>query len=546
VGEVDGVYFLAMEYLEGISLDRIARRFINAGEGIPLGFLLRVLGDILEGLHHAHELRDYDGTHLRVVHRDVTPSNIFVTVDGVAKVLDFGIAKAAMQDEATRTGTLKGKLSYMAPEQFYPDPIDRRSDVWAMGVVVWEMCTGRRLFKGANDATTYKNIMNAAVPPLSRYRPDAPPGIDAVIARALARERDERFPDAEAMRKALVTVLREELGAPSRADVADVMREHFGEIVEENRVAVRRFAGGGDTTAVTPMHLSAQGVFRAGSVLTLAPSVSAVNVRDLDIDPIAPQPVTAPEIETLRDAPIATGGGDGGDWEVATDGDGDAGDDNNDTVQTSREELAAMGLAVAAPVAFAPALPRVSVPSFVVTEPPPAEYAPAYAALPPAPWATSQPQAAAPGFDAIPEEVLAAQEAERRRLRARRSVENAIGWVILVAVLAGVGMVAWANRAWIEAAVRDARGGADPARSGAFLLRIVSDPTGARVYEDGVELGRTPLELQVPRLQVATRPRQFILRLEGRVDTRALVGNHPTPRAELRVALPVAAPVPRR
>lgn len=148
VGECDGHYFIAMDYLEGVSLDRIARKYIHDGREVPLGLLLRVLCDCLDGLHYAHELRDYDGAPLGVVHRDVTPSNLFVTSSGVAKVLDFGIAKAAMQDEATRTGTLKGKLSYMAPEQFYPDPVDRRVDLWALGVVLWEMCTGRRLFKG--------------------------------------------------------------------------------------------------------------------------------------------------------------------------------------------------------------------------------------------------------------------------------------------------------------------------------------------------------------------------------------------------------------
>jgi serine/threonine protein kinase len=178
----------------------------------------------------------------------------------MAKVLDFGIAKAATQDEATRTGMLKGKLAYMAPEQFYPDPVDRRADLWSMGVLLWEMVTGRRLFKGANDAVTYQNIVSAEVPPVARYRPDAPAG-DRRGHRRRPRARPRpRYPDAEAMRRALESVLRDEFGAPSRADVADVMREHFGDIVEENRA------------------------------LAVDTGVSA-------------------EIKTLRDAPIATGGG---------------------------------------------------------------------------------------------------------------------------------------------------------------------------------------------------------------------------------------------
>ncbi|MFO0625774.1 MAG: serine/threonine-protein kinase [Polyangiales bacterium] len=540
VGEVDGVYFLAMEYLEGLSFDRIARYFVGGDTPIPLAFLLRVLCDILEGLHHAHELRDYDGSPLRVVHRDVTPSNIFVTVDGVAKVLDFGIAKAAMQDEATRTGTLKGKLSYMAPEQFYPDPVDRRVDLWALGVVLWEMCTGRRLFKGVNDAATYRNIISAEVPPLSRYRPDAPASLDAVIAGALARDRDHRYPDAEHLRRALESVLRDEFGAPSRADVADVMREHFGSIVEENRVAVRRFVVGEDVTDAVPLHLSTQGTYRPGSAITLAPSLSVY-----DLNALAADTGVSAEIKTLRDAPIATGGGDGnGDWDVPTNSDEG---EENDTVQTSRDELVALGFAMQVPAPLAPAAPRVSMPSFAQETPraEPAWTAPPEPAWtpPPAPQANFPPMSV--GFDAVPHDIMAAQEADRARQRARRRAENAVGWLILVALLAGVGLLVYAQRAWIEAAIREAQGEADPARSGVFILRLVSDPSGARVFEDGAEIGRTPLELPVVRLQLASRPRQLVLRLPGRLETRAMVPNSLAPRAELRVVLPLAAPVRR-
>lgn len=525
VGEVGGVYFLAMEYLEGLSFDRVARHFFSGNSTIPLGFLLKVMCDILEGLHHAHELRDYDGRPLRVVHRDVTPSNIFVTVDGVAKVLDFGIAKAAMQDEATRTGTLKGKLSYMAPEQFYPDPIDRRADLWALGVVLWEMCTGRRLFKGANDAATYRNIVSAEVPSVSRYRGDAPASLDAVIHAALSRDRDARYPDAEAMRRALHAVLRDEFGAPSRAEVAEVMREHFGDIVEENRVAVRRFVAGEEAAVATPMHLSTQGTFRPGVAMTLAPSLSIHDLSAFKHDPSA-----SAEIKTLRDAPIATGGGDAAhDWELPTDSDAE---DENDTVQTSREELVAMGFAMQVPAPLAPA-PRVAMPSFVE-------------AAAPAPSAVHGAQAIAPqGFDTIPPHFLAAQGEVRARLASRRR-ENALGWFILAALIVGVGALAYTQRQWIEGAIREAQGERDPARSGVFILRVVSEPSGARVFESGAEIGRTPLELPVMRLELASRPRSLVLRLAGRVETRVAVPNSLAQRAELRVALPAATPRPLR
>jgi hypothetical protein len=149
------------------------------------------------------------------------------------------------------------------------------------------------------------------------------------------------------------------------------------------------------------------------------------------------------------------------------------------------------------------------------------------------------------GFEPVPQDIVAAQETDRARQRSGRRAENAVGWLILVALLAGVGLLVYAQRDWIQAAIREAQGEADPARSGVFILRLVSDPSGARVYEDGVEIGRTPLELPVVRLQLASHPRQLVLRLPGRMETRTTVPNSLAARAELRVVLPLAAPARR-
>ncbi len=298
VGEIDGHYFIAMEYLEGLSLDRIVRKYIQLGGGIPLGFLFRVLCDSLEGLHHAHELRDFGGSALGVVHRDVTPSNLFVTSDGMAKVLDFGIAKAATHDEATRTGMLKGKLAYMSPEQFYSDPVDRRADLWSMGVLIWEMVTGRRLFKGNNDALTYQNIVSMEIPPVGGYRPDAPPEIDDVIARALQRDRNERYQDAEAMRRDMERILTNSLRAFSRADVASLMRVTFGEVLEENRETIRAFASPTPPRANAAYGLSSAGEIKPGAGMTFPPTSSQVDPRALGVSPARPG---RPQDRTLVD-----------------------------------------------------------------------------------------------------------------------------------------------------------------------------------------------------------------------------------------------------
>ena len=142
VGEHEGSHFIAMEYLEGQPFDRILKHAVRDGERLPMRLAARIIADALDGLHYAHEACDYDGTPLGVVHRDVSPHNLFVTYDGVVKLLDFGIAKATTQVVETRTGLVKGKFAYMAPEQARSAPADRRADVFAMGVVLWESIAG--------------------------------------------------------------------------------------------------------------------------------------------------------------------------------------------------------------------------------------------------------------------------------------------------------------------------------------------------------------------------------------------------------------------
>jgi serine/threonine protein kinase len=504
VGECDGHYFIAMDYLEGVSLDRVARKYIHEGREVPLGLLLRVLCDCLEGLHYAHELPDFDGSPLGVVHRDVTPSNLFVTSIGVAKVLDFGIAKASTQDEATRTGMLKGKLAYMSPEQFYDAPIDRRSDVWAMGVVVWEMVTGRRLFKGANDAQTYRNIMGAEVPPVATYRPDAPPELDVVIAHATARDRNQRYASADEMRVGLEYVLRTRLGNTSHAEVAAEIRARFADTLEDNRRAIREFTHGrppvvpsvaDDDEDEHPTRVNARD---AEAVRALIPSAMAPAPKPT---PVAPQP----QGESTLDDPWAPE---------------DAGDSSTVVDVKLPESLAIAAASVAIhPVTMsapraAPAAPVVSL-----------------APLP----APPQSMPVAPVFDPIPADVVAPQPPRR----AGNLAVQALGWLTLFALLAGVAAAAWWQRAFIERGARELVSGAppDPSRVGTFQLRIVSVPSGAQVLEGGRDLGPTPMELTVLRGSVADQPRTFTFQLAGYAPASAALGTTAEARAEMRVVL---------
>jgi serine/threonine-protein kinase len=195
VGHEAQRYFIAMEYLEGQPLNRVLHRFQRTG-GLALGLHLRVISDVLAGLHHAHEIADYDGTPLGVVHRDVTPHNIFVTYDGQVKVVDFGIAKAMNSSSETRTGVLKGKVAYMAPEQARGERVDRRADLFSVGILLWEAATGKRMWKGVPDIAILQRLLNGDIPAPRSINPDVSDVLEAIILKCLATDRDGRYDTA--------------------------------------------------------------------------------------------------------------------------------------------------------------------------------------------------------------------------------------------------------------------------------------------------------------------------------------------------------------
>jgi serine/threonine-protein kinase len=203
VGEDEAGVHLVMDYVEGESLNALVAASPEAG--LPLGVAMRILLDVLAGLHAAHELRDADGTALGVVHRDVSPQNILVGLDGVSRLADFGVAKVLTRGTSTRTGTIKGKVAYMAPEQARGQAIDRRSDVWAAGVVAWELLAGRRLRASDNDAVNLLELVTEPPPHVGSVRADVPPGLGDVVAAALRLDPTARTSDA----LRLATELRE-------------------------------------------------------------------------------------------------------------------------------------------------------------------------------------------------------------------------------------------------------------------------------------------------------------------------------------------------
>jgi serine/threonine-protein kinase len=171
---------------------------------------LRILADALNGLHHAHELTDFDGTRLGLVHRDMTPQNVFVTYDGQTKVLDFGIAKLASSNRPeTETGVIKGKLRYMPPEQITGEAVDRRTDIYAVGVMLWEAAAGEQMWKGLTDAQVMHQVLNGKVPSPRTVRPDIPERIEQICMKALSAEPEARHATAAELEAELESALDE-------------------------------------------------------------------------------------------------------------------------------------------------------------------------------------------------------------------------------------------------------------------------------------------------------------------------------------------------
>jgi eukaryotic-like serine/threonine-protein kinase len=237
VTERDNAPIIIMEYLEGKPLSDVRAERRGA---VPLDIQLRVLADGLLGLHYSHELKDFDGRLLGLVHRDFTPHNLFVTYDGQAKVLDFGIAKLSGSLVETETGVIKGKLRYMPPEQILGDRVDRRSDVYAAGVIMWEAITGKRMWSDVSEATILKRVSSGEIPSPLTANPDVPPALAEICMKALAANADDRYATAADFRAALEEWLRLSGKSVSTSEVAEYMTRTFAEFRQATRSVVEQ------------------------------------------------------------------------------------------------------------------------------------------------------------------------------------------------------------------------------------------------------------------------------------------------------------------
>jgi serine/threonine-protein kinase len=246
-------YYLVMEYIEGETLARLLARAASAGTKLPVAISLRIGIDMLRGLHAAHELKDETGAPTNLVHRDVSPQNVLVGSDGVSRITDFGVARAASRLGDTRAGQLKGKIAYMAPEQASGvEELDRRADIFASGIVLWEALAQRRLFKAQNEAATLSRVMNEPVPNLSAIAADVPDAITKVISRSLERLPERRFPTCAEFADTLEdTATRFRLVASSR-DLSNYVADVMGDEIAQQREAVRAWLAQSEASGSVP------------------------------------------------------------------------------------------------------------------------------------------------------------------------------------------------------------------------------------------------------------------------------------------------------
>lgn len=307
-GEADGEYYIAMEYIWGEDLRRIVERSQAIGKALPLPLVVDIIARAARGLWYAHNLHDEQARPIGLVHRDISPPNLMVGYDGSVKVVDFGIARAEAHYMAVRPGQLKGKYSYMSPEQVQGLEVDHRSDIFSLGIILYELTTRRRLFRAESDVETIKLVKDARIEAPQRVRADYPPRLAEIVEKALARSPEDRYRDAAAFADALEAFLKETRSEVSPAQLSRHMTEIFPDRIEE----LEEVLGEGYKGPVAPPRIPrrpkpAPAKKKTEDVLDaiVAPKAAAVSIEDL-------APVEDDDLERMRSSgrwfPWAIGG----------------------------------------------------------------------------------------------------------------------------------------------------------------------------------------------------------------------------------------------
>ncbi len=233
-------YFIAMEYIFGRDLAEISYKLQERNQILPIEYTALIILQVCEGLHYAHTKTDSVGNPLNIVHRDISPHNLLVSFNGNVKILDFGIAKATNQYEQTRHGILKGKISYMSPEQILGYQLDGRSDIFSLGTVFYELLTGFRLFTGDNDLATMRAITEEEIVRPSYFNEKISPDLEAIVLGMLAKDPKDRYPNAWEVQQDLIQFLKKFKSAPTTYDLANFIRQLFADEIEKEENYIRQ------------------------------------------------------------------------------------------------------------------------------------------------------------------------------------------------------------------------------------------------------------------------------------------------------------------
>ena len=286
VGEADGTYYIAMEHINGEDIRSIVRAMKRASVSeFPLEHTLSIILGVCAGLAYAHDKKDLEGNALNIVHRDISPQNVLITFTGDVKIVDFGIAKTneVAIGERTQAGQLKGKVPYMSPEQASGQDIDSRSDIFAAGIMLFELTTGRRLFKAQSEFETLKLICEREYPRPSQIRPGYPPQLEAIVMRALAKDPDERYQSARDMQADLEAFVREERIAVSAVSLAGWMKMLFEDKIAEQKEALQDVKHLADVIASQKTTITETDVYAATTT-------GAATITGTDISAFGPRP----------------------------------------------------------------------------------------------------------------------------------------------------------------------------------------------------------------------------------------------------------------
>ena len=235
-GKYKGTWYTAMEYIDGKNLKQFLDRLKKRNESFPIHLVTFIISQVCQGLYYAHTFTEkLTGEHYNIIHRDISPHNIMVTYDGAIKVIDFGIAKTELASESTQAGTIKGKLSYLAPEYIEGVELDQRYDMFAVGITLWEMLCGKKLFTGTNDLNVINQIRECNIVAPSTINPTVPKELDHIVLKALNRDRDLRYKDMNAFSRALLRFLYTHFPDFNPLDVADFARDIFSDEIKTDR-----------------------------------------------------------------------------------------------------------------------------------------------------------------------------------------------------------------------------------------------------------------------------------------------------------------------